>query len=333
MRFLVFWLWVALLSTAHAEIGVEIMEWRVPFDDSRPRDPFAQSDRSVWFVGQRSGYLAHLNVETGDIHKIDLKEGSGPHNLIVDSKGDVWFAGNRTGLIGRYAPDDDKVTEFPMPVEEARDPHTLIFNQDESAIWFTLQGANMIGRLDVASGEVRLIDVPTERARPYGIKIAADGAVWVSLFGVNKLARIDPDTLEITEIELPREEARPRRLEITDRGVWYVDYMVGMLGNYDPATGEFTEWPMPGGENAKPYGMASDSAGRLWMVETGLSPNRFVGFDPDAEEFIGLTEIPSGGGAVRHMHYHEPSGAIWFGADSNYIGRALIGDAATEESN
>ena len=70
--------------------------------------------------------------------------------------------------------------------------------------------------------------------------------------------------------------------------------------------------------------MASDSKGRLWMVATGVQPNVFVGFDPATEEFFNATEVGSGGGTIRHMHYHEPSGAVWFGTDTNYVGRAIV---------
>ena len=68
----------------------------------------------------------------------------------------------------------------------------------------------------------------------------------------------------------------------------------------------------------------SDSSGMMWMVATGVQPNVFVGFNPETEEFFGETEIPSGGGTVRHMHYHEPTGMVWFGTDTNYIGRAVV---------
>jgi virginiamycin B lyase len=94
------------------------------------------------------------------------------------------------------------------------------------------------------------------------------------LFGSNKLAHIDPETLEHDEIELPRAGARPRRLEVlADGRVWYVDYADGMLGVYDPESGGFTEWRMPQGKGARPYGMAADASGNLWMVATGVQPN------------------------------------------------------------
>ncbi|MBI1392170.1 MAG: lyase [Alphaproteobacteria bacterium] len=297
---------------------VAIDEWKVPYEESRPRDPFAASGDEVWFVGQRTGYLAKLDVETGEFSKVDLKEGEGPHNLIVASDGIVWYAGNRTGVIGRYDPSTEMIEEVAMPDPAARDPHTLVLDEGEENIWFTVQGGNFMGRLAIESRKVDLIPSMTPGSRPYGIKMGPEGDVWVVLFGANKLAHIDPQTLELTEIELPREGARPRRLEVgADGRVWYVDYAEGMLGAYDPATEAFDEWPLPGGEGSRPYGTAMDADGDVWLVETGVSPNRFVGFDPDTETFFGSADVPSGGGTIRHMHYHAPSGAVWFGTDTN----------------
>ncbi|HIG59842.1 MAG TPA: lyase [Gammaproteobacteria bacterium] len=316
---------VLMSATTTLASSLDIKEWQVPYDASRPRDPFADSASSVWFVGQRAGYLAHLDVQTGEFRKIDLKQGSGPHNLIVGSDGVVWYAGNLNQMIGRYDPETNNIQEIMMPDKRARDPHTLIFDKNEENIWFTVQGGNMMGRLNIKTRQVDLIPSRTQRSRPYGIKIAPDNSIWVVLFGSNKLAHIDPETLAHDEIELPRPEARPRRLEVTaDGNIWYVDYAKGMLGRYQPSTAKFTEWQMPQGEGARPYGMASDASGRLWMVASGVQPNVFVGFDPATNQFIGATKIDSGGGSVRHMHYQETSGTVWFGTDSNYIGRAIV---------
>ncbi len=318
---------LALLAAAFAAAAepLDIREWRVPYEDSRPRDPFAASAGAVWFVGQRSGYLAKLDVKSSEFTKVDLKEGSGPHNLIVGSDGIVWYAGNRNALIGRYDPANGEIEEIAMPDPEARDPHTLVFDDAEENIWFTVQGGNRIGRLHIASREVDLIEASTPGSRPYGIKVAPDGSVWVVLFGTNRLAHVDPETMTHREIELPREGARPRRLEVLPDGrVWYVDYAGGRLGAYDPASRAFEEWLLPQGQGARPYGMAADASGRLWMVASGVLPNVFLGFDPETTAFIQATEIGSGGGTVRHMHYHEPTGTVWFGTDANTIGRAVV---------
>jgi len=316
---------ITLTSSLSLADSLDIKEWHVPYERSVPRDPFAESASSVWFVGQSTGYLANLNADTGEFSQVPLKDGSGPHNLIVGSDGIVWYAGNRNRLIGRYDPVSKQIEEIMMPEEAARDPHTLIFDEGEEHIWFTVQHANMMGRLNIETREVDLIRSRTPGSRPYGIKLAPDGSVWAVLFGSNKLAHINPSTLEHDEIELTNADSRPRRLEVLEDGrVWYVDYSLGTLGVYDPVSKSFSEWPLPQGERSLPYGMASDSSGNLWMVATGVQPNIFLGFNPETETFFSQTEVQSGGGTIRHMHYHEPSGAVWFGTDTNYVGRAVV---------
>ena len=304
---------------------VEIQEWEVPWEQSRPRDPYMAPDGRVWFVGQRSDYAAVLDPRTGEFERFDLPEGAGPHTLIVDDEGIVWYAGNRANHIGRLDPATGEITQYKAP-DATRDPHTMIFG-DGGKIYFTAQGANQVGQFDMATGEYVVRDVPTPRARPYGIARSPDGNFWVAMVGTHKLLRIDPTTMEIQEVELSREEATPRRIQTTSDGrVWYVDYAGGYLGAYNPRNGQIREWKMPRGDESRPYGMQVDSRDRLWFVETGPRdrPNQLVGFDPETQQFIAHTEIPSGGGTIRHMYYDESSNSIWFGTDANTIGVARL---------
>jgi virginiamycin B lyase len=305
-------------------VEVEITEWNVPWANTRPRDPFVDGEGRVWFVGQVGDYVAYLDPTSGEFTRFDLDPGSGPHNLIVDKDGMVWYAGNRAAHIGRLDPSTGDIDEYPMPDPAARDPHTLVFDSNGD-IWFTVQGGNLVGHLSTATGDVQLVEVPTASARPYGIVVDEDDRPWVAEFGSYKIATVDPETYELTEYELPRKAARPRRLIVGgDGGVWYVDYAQGFLGRLDPATGRVTEWHVPGGARAGGYGMAVDDRDRIWFVESTIRPNRLVGFDPSTEEFFSLTEIPSGGGTVRHMYFHPPAKEIWFGTDTNNIGRARV---------
>lgn len=317
---------------------VDIREWEVPYAESRPRDPYVGPDGGVYFVGQRTHYVARLDPESGEFRKWDLEPGTGPHNLIVDADGIVWYAGNRAGHIGRLDPATGEITKYPMPgcgegnpesvssLEscKARDPHTLVFD-GRGGIWFTVQQGNLVGKFDPTSGTVQLIEIPTERARPYGIMPDGSGRPWIALLGTNKIATVDPETMELEEVVLPRDGARPRRIDVdSDGAVWYVDYAEGYLGRYHPASGEIREWSNPSGSGARPYAMAADDKDRIWFVETGPSPNRFVGFDPESEEFFGITEVPSGGGTLRHMVFHARTRTIWFGADTNTVGRIVV---------
>jgi virginiamycin B lyase len=320
-----------LLATALAapSLGaaqkVELQEWTVPWPDTRPRDPYVDPTGRVWFVGQEGNYIAYLEPKDGTFKRFEIEPGTHPHNLIVDRDGFVWYAGNRNARIGRLDPKTGAVRIIAMPDSAARDPHTLIFDKAGQHIWFTMQGGNRIGRLNVSSGKVDVIKVPTERSRPYGIVLDSKGQPWVNLFGSNKLALINPSTMQLQEIALPRADARSRRIGITrDDAVWYVDYAGGQLGRYDVGSKTFEEWPLPSGNTSRPYAMAVDDKDRIWLVETGVQPNNFIGFDPKTKKFFAKSPITSGGGTVRHMYFHPPTREIWFGTDRGTIGRAKL---------
>ena len=145
------------------------------------------------------------------------------------------------------------------------------------------------------------------------------------MFGSNLIATIDPNTMTLRQIETPNPASRIRRIVITSDGaVWYVDYQQGALGRYEPATGNIREWPAPSAGGSRPYGMAVDDRDRIWFVETGPSPNVFVGFDTVSETFVVGSVIPSGGGSVRHMVYDQARQSVWFGTDTNMLGRASL---------
>lgn len=76
-------------------------------------------------------------------------------------------------------------------------------------------------------------------------------------------------------------------------------------------TAALREWPMPGGGTALPYAMTVDDADRLWFVETGLQPNRLVGFDPRSGTFTTPTAIgPKQPNTIRHMVFDRRTRSI-----------------------
>ena len=310
---------------AQAELNpVDIKEWIVPWEQTRPRDPYVDQQHRVWFVGQRGDYIAVLDPKVGQFHQFQLEPGTGPHNLIVDKQGLVWYAGNRAAHIGKLDPIKGRITKYAMPNSSAGDPHTLVFGKPNE-IWFTVQQGNYVGKLAMDTGSILLTPLLTQNARPYGIVVDATHRPWLTEFGTNKLGTIDPVTKSVKEISLPRKEARPRRLALTSDGaVCYVDYAKGYLGKIIPTTLKVKEWRVPGGKDARPYGMTVDDKDRVWFVETGLHPNRLIGFDTTEKHVISITNIESGGGTVRHMVYHQPTQTIWFGTDTNTIARATL---------
>ncbi len=280
--------------------SVTIREWDVPTAKSRPHDPLAASDGTIWYTGQMVNVLGRLDPKTGQIKEFALKTpASGPHGLTEDQAGNIWYTGNSKALIGKLDPKTGQVTEYPMPDPAAKDPHSLAFDQ-KGTLWFTVQGANMVGKLNPATGELALRNSPTTKSLPYGIMINSKGVPFFVEFGANKVASIDPATMVIREWTLPNADSRPRRLAIDRQdNVWYSDYSRGFLGKLDPATSQVKEWASPGGATSQPYGIAVID-GKVWYSEAGVQPNTIVMFDPASEKFQ-TWPIPSGGGVVRNV--------------------------------
>lgn len=281
-------------------IEISIQEWPLPSVGIRPHDTFAASDGSIWYAGQFGNVVGRLDPNNGEFKEYHPKLiRSGPHGIVGDKSGNIWFTANFKGYIGKLDPKTGNFTEYRLPDPLVRDPHTLIFDQ-KGVLWFTAQVADKVGRLDPDTGEIKLIQVPTLDARPYGIAVDLQGIPYFVEFGTNKIASIDPETLKIREFTLPNAASRPRRLAISpDNVIWYSDYSRGYLGRYDTRTGKVREWPSPGGAKSAPYGIAITKAG-VWYSEAGVRPNTLVHFDPQSEKFQTWT-IPSGGIVIRNM--------------------------------
>src|SRR6266498_1456673 len=233
-------------------IKVSMKEWQVPTAGSRPHDPMATRDGSLWYTGQMTNVLGRLDPKTGRFKEYPLKTPhSGPHGLVEDRDGNIWYTGNTGASVGKLDPKTGAVSEYKMPDPDAKDPHTLIFDQS-GILWFTVQNANGVGRLDPQTGEIKLLTPPTPKARPYGMAVNSKGSVFFVEFGANKVGSVDPKTLEIREYPLPDPASRPRRIAITiDDIIWYSESgsTPNTIVRFDPRTATFQSWAIPGGGN------------------------------------------------------------------------------------
>jgi virginiamycin B lyase len=300
-------------------VQANIKLWPVPTPGSRPHDPLAAKDGSIWYTGQLSGKLGRLDPKTGEIKEYPLKTPhTGPHGLAEDKDGSIWFTGNHMSLVGKLDPKTGAVTEYKMPDPKAKDPHTIAIAPN-GMVWFTAQQANMVGRIDPKTGEVKLVTSPTANSRPYGLVINSKGVPVFVEFGSNKIATVDPDTMAIKEYPLPNAASRPRRLALTpDDVVWYADFPRGYLGRLDLTTGSHKEWPSPSGPKSEPYGIVF-TKGALWYNESGAKPNTIVRFDPKTEQFQSLA-IPGGGDIVRNMDVTPDGNPVTANSLANQVG-------------
>lgn len=302
------------------DLAIEFKEWIVPTLGQRARDPVESPNGEIWWAGQTRNLIGRINPQTGAMREYALPANAMPHTVTPDKNGMIWYAGNRNGTVGMLNPDTGKITEYPMPDPAARDPHTMEFDQ-HGMLWFTLQQSNMIGRLNPQSGAITLVSIDRRGARPYGIKIAADGNPWVACNGSNCLIEVDAQSMALNLIELPGNDTTVRRLDITSDGqIWYVNSGRGRLGRYTPTTGAIKEWPSPSGPESHPYAIAVvDDI--VWYNESAKRPDALVRFDPKTESFQSWA-VPSGNfyaGIIRHMRPDRAGNLLIHQGSSNRI--------------
>jgi len=71
--------------------------------------------------------------------------------------------------------------------------------------------------------------------------------------------------------------------------VWVSEWNGGQLAMYNPATGQWQEWPLPG-NNPMPYAVYVDEQDMVWLSDFGA--NALVRFAPQQETFEVFT-LPS----------------------------------------
>src|SRR5688500_11639557 len=72
-----------------SDAGLAVAEFDVPAG-TRPHDVAPAADGGIWFTGQGSGQLGHLDPASGKVELTDLGDGSAPHGVIVGPDGAAW---------------------------------------------------------------------------------------------------------------------------------------------------------------------------------------------------------------------------------------------------
>jgi len=285
----------------------EIVEYAVP-SGARPHDVAPAPDGTVWYTAQRQGALGLLDPISGDTRHILLGSGSAPHGVIVGPEGAPWITDSGLNAIVRVDPETEQVEIFPLPLNFANaNLNTAVFDQ-AGVLWFTGQNG-VYGRLDPSTGELLAFAAPRGRG-PYGITATPDGTIYYASLAGSHIARIDTITYEATVIEPPTPGQGARRVWSDSSGrIWVSEWNAGQLGLYDPETGEWREWILPG-DRPQAYAVFVDDLDIVWLSDFGS--NSMLSFDPETEQFE-IFPLPSPQANVRQIL--GVPGEVW-GAES-----------------
>jgi virginiamycin B lyase len=274
-----------------------------------PHDVSPAADgKRIWYTAQNAGALGLLDPETGDIELVPLGSGSAPHGVILGPDDAAWVTDSGLNAIVRVDDETHEVSSFPVDAPGAN-LNTATFDAD-GILWFTGQ-SGVVGRLDPETGEM-VTTTETGGRGPYGITATPDGQVFFASLAGSYLGKASfaNGAIQIETFNPPTTGAGPRRVWTDSTGViWISEWNAGMVGRYDPATGEWQEWKLPG-DAPQAYAVFVDEHDLVWLSDFG--GNALVRFNPATESFDSFP-LPDPGGSVRQIHGRE--GEVW-GAES-----------------
>src|SRR3989449_7022809 len=95
-------------------------------------------------------------------------------------------------------------------------------------IWWTGMFANVLGRLDPKTGEMKEYPAKTLASGPHGLAFDKDGNVWFTANAKGYIGKLNPKTGEIAEFPMPDPAARDPHTPLFDRnGILWFTVQVG----------------------------------------------------------------------------------------------------------
>ncbi len=266
-----------------APAAFEMQEFALPLG-AGPHDVAPAIDGGVWYTAQAGGALGWLDPASGESRWIPLSvpgQRSAPHGVIVGPDGAPWVTDGGLNAIVRVDPVTSEVQRFALPSNRpSANLNTATFDRN-GVLWFTGQ-IGVYGRLNPLDGAMDVWDAP-RGSGPYGMTTTPNGEVYYASLAGNHIARIDLETGAAIPIDPPTARQGARRVWTDSRGrIWVSEWDAGQLGLYDPASGVWREWKLPGSA-PQTYAVYVDDQDIVWLSDFG--GNALVRFDPEREAF------------------------------------------------
>jgi virginiamycin B lyase len=122
----------------------------------------------------------------------------------------------------------------------------------DGSVWWAEPLADLMGRADPVTGKVEEFKIPYDGpAYPRRMNSDANGDLWVGLWDAGKLMKIDYKTKEMTLYSPPTENVGNYSVVVDKKSnlIWASEHQVDRIARFDPATGEWVEFPLPDAES------------------------------------------------------------------------------------
>jgi virginiamycin B lyase len=241
----------------------KVTEYAIPtLKPNSPKGELAirpDEDGNPWIAMMYQGAVARFDRKTekiqtwslpGDLNTIYTQVTEvNPTRSKVDGK--VWLEDSGTYTIYRLDPETGKFESFkPFP-----DPSPNIYDISPDAqnnLYFTVFGADQIGRVDARTGEMTEYKTPTKNSNPRRGEIDPKGLFWFGEFGGNQIGVFNTKDLTFDEWKPATPWSFPYDVVSDKNGeAWGGSTMTDRMIRLNPKTGRMVEYLMPRDTNVR----------------------------------------------------------------------------------
>jgi virginiamycin B lyase len=279
--------------------GYMVVEYELPNPRAEPHEVAADSEGNGWVSQRLGGRLGRFDRKTLSYVEYEPPAGKTPtvrlNGIRRGNNGELWMVDggpNRRWLSFDTKTEKFAVYEVPPTRSGGASGNTMRVHPDNT-VWLAAIGSNQIIRLDPATKQFTIYDVPVgvqnnKNSTPYGMAIGGDGNIWFVENAFDQIARVDRTTGKFDEYPLSVKDPVARKLGADwDGNLWVGLHGAGKLLRVDYKTLKMTEFTPPS-EDAGVYLAEPDLKNHL-MWTTLHHVDKLARLDPTTGKW---TEYP-----------------------------------------
>ena len=164
--------------------------------------------------------------------------------------------------------------EWTLPTVGSR-PHDPLATHD-GYLWYSGQYANVLGRMDTKTGEIKEFRPPTPGSGPHGLVEDKDGNIWFTANSKGYIGKLDPEDRQVHRIQTagPTHAIRTRRCSIRRACCGSPCRTRTRSGRLTPATGEIKMVTSPTPQSNFPTAWSIDIKGTALLLRVRRAQDR-----------------------------------------------------------
>lgn len=212
---------------------------------SAPHGVILGPDGAPWITDGGLNAIVRVDPRTDEVTRFPLPANRPNANLntaTFDGLGRLWFTG-QNGVYGRLDPATGEMVVFDAP--RGRGPYGIASTPGGDVYYASLAGS-YVGRIDVETGEVTVIEPPTPNQGARRVWSDSGGRIWVSEWNAGQVSVYDPETEDWLVWRLPGGAPRAYAVYVDESDkVWLSDFGANALLRFDPETEQFESFDLP----------------------------------------------------------------------------------------